>query len=120
MNTVVRVASDDGLVSVVEGALDSAFTGERLEHVAAVLNSRTGPVVVFAQPYGGVAALEAPYRTDRIARLMLYEPPLQELVDNNLAVPARGEEMVRKENWNRRSSRFRRRTLGGSPRRGSN
>ena len=118
MNTVAHVASDDGLVSVVEGALDSAFTGERL--VAAVLNSRTGPVVVFAQPYGGVAALEAPYRTDRIARLMLYEPPLQELVDNNLAVPARVEEMVRKENWNRRSSRFRRRTLGGSPRRGSN
>jgi hypothetical protein len=55
MNTVARVASDDGLVSVVEGALDSAFTGERLENVAAVLNSRTGPVVVFAQPYGGVA-----------------------------------------------------------------
>jgi hypothetical protein len=27
MNIVARVSSDDGLVSVVEGALDSAFTG---------------------------------------------------------------------------------------------
>ena len=109
MNIAARVASDDGLVSVV-GALDSAFTGERLEHVAAVLNSRTGPVVVFGKSYGGVAALEATYRTDRIARLMLYEPPLHEPVDNNLAVAARVEEMVRKKNWNRRSSRFRRRS----------
>jgi hypothetical protein len=75
---------------------------------------------VFGQSYGGVAALEAAYRTDRIARLMLYEPPRHEPVDNNLAVAARVEEMVRKENWNRRSSRFRRRTLGGSPTRGSN
>jgi pimeloyl-ACP methyl ester carboxylesterase len=48
--------------------------------VAAVLNSRTVPVVVFGQSYGGVAALEATYRTDRIARLMLYEPPLHERV----------------------------------------
>jgi hypothetical protein len=64
--------------------------------VAAVLNSRTGPVVVFGKSYGGVAALEATYRTDRIARLTLYEPPLHEPVDNNLAVAARVEEMVRR------------------------
>ncbi len=50
------------------------------EDVAAVVNSRSGPVFVFGHSYGGVAALEATFLTDRIARLMLYEPPLHEPV----------------------------------------
>jgi pimeloyl-ACP methyl ester carboxylesterase len=66
------------------------------EDVAAVVNSRSGPVFVFGHSYGGVAALEATFMIDRIAKLMLYEPPLHEPVDNNLAVAARIEEMVRK------------------------
>ena len=65
------------------------------EDVAAVVNSRPGPVFVFGHSYGGVAALEAAFLTDRIAKLMLYEPPLHEPVGNNLAVAARLEEMVR-------------------------
>ena len=60
------------------------------------MNSRTGPVFVFGHSYGGVAALEATFLTDRIARLMLYEPPLHEPVDNNLAVAARVEELIGK------------------------
>jgi pimeloyl-ACP methyl ester carboxylesterase len=66
------------------------------EDVAAVVHSRPGPVFVFGHSYGGVAALEATFLTDRIARLMLYEPPLHEPVDTNLAVAARLEEMARK------------------------
>ena len=61
------------------------------EDVAAVVNSRVGPVFVFGHSLGGVAALEATFLTDRIARLMLYEPPLHEQFNNNLfiAVAAR-------------------------------
>jgi pimeloyl-ACP methyl ester carboxylesterase len=66
------------------------------EDVAAVVNSRPGRVFVFGHSYGGVAALEATFLTTRIARLMLYEPPLHEPVGNNLAVAARVEEMVKK------------------------
>lgn len=64
------------------------------EDVAAVVNSLPGPVYVFGHSYGGVAALEATFLTGRIARLMLYEPPLHEPVDNNLAVAAKVEKLV--------------------------
>lgn len=66
------------------------------EDVAAVVSSRSGPVFVFGHSYGAVAALEATFLTDRIARLMLYEPPLHEPVANNLAVADKVEAMVGK------------------------
>ena len=66
------------------------------EDVAAVVNSRSGPVFVFGHSYGGVAALEATFLTDRIGKLMLYEPPLHEPVDHNLAVAAKVEELIKK------------------------
>ena len=64
------------------------------EDVAAVVESRRGSVFVLGHSYGGVVALEAAFLTDRIARLMLYEPPLHEPVGNNLAVAGRLEEMI--------------------------
>jgi pimeloyl-ACP methyl ester carboxylesterase len=63
------------------------------EDVAAVVNSRPGPVLVFGHSYGGVAAIEATFLTDRVAGLMLYEPPLHEPVDKNLV--AWGRELRR-------------------------
>ena len=66
------------------------------EDVAAVVKALPGPIFVFGHSYGAVAALEATFLTDRIAGLMLYEPPLHEPVGHNLAVAARVEEMVRK------------------------
>jgi len=48
------------------------------EDVAAVVNSRSGRVFVLGHSYGAVASLEAAFLTSRIARLVLYEPPLQE------------------------------------------
>lgn len=66
------------------------------EDVAAIVNSRRGPVYVFGHSYGGVAALEATFLTKRITKLMLYEPPLHDPVGNNLQVADRVEELVRK------------------------
>ena len=62
------------------------------EDVAAVVNSRPGPVFLLGHSYGGVAALEATFLTDRISKLVLYEPPLQDL--DNAAVLARMERMI--------------------------
>ena len=62
------------------------------EDVAAVVNSRPSPVFLLGHSYGGVAALEAAFLTDKISRLVLYEPPLQDL--DNAAVLARMERMI--------------------------
>jgi len=64
------------------------------EDVAAVVDSRPGQVYVFGHSYGGVAALEAAFLTDRIAKLMLYEPPVLDPVDHNLAVADRIDKMI--------------------------
>jgi pimeloyl-ACP methyl ester carboxylesterase len=85
------------------------------QDVAAVVNSRSGPVFVFGHSYGGVAALEATFLTDRIARLMLYEPPLHEPAGNNLAVAARIEEMVRTGDLEQALITFQREIVKQSP-----
>ncbi len=66
------------------------------EDVAAAVNSRTGPVFVFGHSYGGVAALESAFLTDRITKLMLYGPPLHEPPTNNRAVAKRVDNLVRR------------------------
>jgi pimeloyl-ACP methyl ester carboxylesterase len=65
------------------------------EDVAAVANSRKGPVYLFGHSYGGVVALEAAFLTKRIAKLMLYEPPLHEPVGPNLVVADQVEQLVK-------------------------
>lgn len=64
------------------------------EDVAAVVNSRRGPVSVFGHSLGGVVALEAAFLTDRLSGLMLYEPPLRDPADKSLAVAARLETLI--------------------------
>jgi pimeloyl-ACP methyl ester carboxylesterase len=64
------------------------------EDVAAVVNSRRGPVFVLGHSYGGVAALESAFLTDKISKLALYEPPLQEL--DHTAVADKIETMIRR------------------------
>jgi pimeloyl-ACP methyl ester carboxylesterase len=66
------------------------------EDVAAVAASRPGPVYVFGHSYGGVAALEAAFLTDRISALMLYEPPLYDPADDLIAGAAKIEALVNK------------------------
>jgi pimeloyl-ACP methyl ester carboxylesterase len=62
------------------------------EDVVAVVNSRPGDVFVLGHSYGGVAALEAAFLTDRISRLVLYEPPVQDL--DHAAIIARMERLI--------------------------
>lgn len=64
------------------------------EDVAAVVDSRPAEVFVFGHSYGGVVALEATFLTSRIAKLMLYEPPVKDPVDHNLAVADKIETMI--------------------------
>ena len=62
------------------------------EDVAAVVNSQPGQVFLLGHSLGGVAALEAAFLTNKISKLVLYEPPLQDL--DNSAVLARMERMI--------------------------
>ena len=65
------------------------------EDVAAVVESRPGSVFVLGHSYGGVAALEAMFLTNRISKLILYEPPVREPVERDLAVAGRMERLIR-------------------------
>jgi pimeloyl-ACP methyl ester carboxylesterase len=51
---------------------------KEIEDVLAVVNSRPGPVFVLGHSIGGVFALEAALQTNKISKLVLYEPPLQD------------------------------------------
>ena len=64
------------------------------EDVAAVVNSQSGPVFLLGHSYGGICALEATFLTDKISKLVLYEPPLQER--NRKIFAARMEGMIQK------------------------
>jgi pimeloyl-ACP methyl ester carboxylesterase len=67
-----------------------------VEDVAAVVNSRSGKVFVLGHSYGAVCALEAAFLTDRISKLVLYEPPLQDLDHSEAAT--RMERMIQEGN----------------------
>lgn len=63
-----------------------------VEDVAAVVDSGPGKVFVLGHSYGAVCALEAVFLTDKISKLVLYEPPLQDL--DHSAVADRMERMI--------------------------
>ena len=63
------------------------------EDVAAIVNSRPGTVFVLGHSIGGVCALEAAFLTDRISKLVLYEPPLQDR--NHSVVATKMEDLIR-------------------------
>jgi pimeloyl-ACP methyl ester carboxylesterase len=55
----------------------SAYSIEReFEDVVAVLESTAVPAYVLAHSYGAICALEALRLTERVAKVVLYEPPL--------------------------------------------
>jgi pimeloyl-ACP methyl ester carboxylesterase len=60
------------------------------EDVAAVVNSQPNPIFLLGHSYGGVCALEATFLTDKISKLVLYEPPLQERNCSILATSMEG------------------------------
>jgi len=63
---------------------DYSMTKEA-EDVVAVVSALSGPVFVLGHSFGGVAALEASLLTGKIAKLVLYEPPLRELDQSSVA-----------------------------------
>ena len=65
---------------------------KEFEDVAAVVNSRPGSVFVLGHSIGGVCALEAAFLTNKISKLVLYEPPLQDL--DHTAIADRMEKMI--------------------------
>ena len=69
---------------------------KEFEDVAAVANSRPGPVFVLGHSIGGVCTLEAAFLTNKLSKLVLYEPPLQDL--DHSAVADRMEELIRAGN----------------------
>jgi pimeloyl-ACP methyl ester carboxylesterase len=64
------------------------------EDVASVVDSRRGTVFVLGHSYGGVSALEGMSLTNRVSKLILYEPPVQEPVEHNLAVAGKMQRMI--------------------------
>lgn len=66
---------------------------KEVEDVVAVVAAQPGPVFVLGHSFGGVCAFEAAFRTAKIARLALYEPPVR-LADHS-AILARMEAMLR-------------------------
>jgi len=74
------------------GAGSNYSLRKEFEDVAAVVNSRPEPVFVLGHSYGAVCALEATFLTNKISKLVLYEPPLQDL--DHTAVAERMEKMI--------------------------
>ena len=66
------------------------------EDVAAAVNAQRGPVFVLGHSIGGVFALEAASMTKNISKLVLYEPPLQDL--DHSAVADRMEQLIQSGN----------------------
>ena len=79
---VVNVLSRSGL-----GQQDGALAYAR------ATAPQPGPVFVLGHSIGGVCAVEAAFLTNKISKLVLYEPPLQDL--DHTAVADRMEKMIR-------------------------
>ena len=84
---VVNVLSRNGL-----GQQDGALAYAR----ATAPTPPGGPVFVLGHSIGGVCALEAAFLTNKISKLVLYEPPLQDL--DHTAIADRMETMIRADN----------------------
>ena len=66
------------------------------EDVAAAVNAQSGPVFVLGHSLGGIFSLEAAFTTKKISKLVLYEPPLQDL--DHTAVADRMERLIQSGN----------------------
>ena len=66
------------------------------EDIVAAVKAQDGPVFVLGHSIGGVFALEAAFMTKKISKLVLYEPPLQDL--DHTAVADRMERLIQSGN----------------------
>ena len=69
---------------------------KEVEDVAAAVNAPHGPVFVLGHSIGGVFSLEAALVTKKISKLVLYEPPLQDL--DHTAIADRMERLIQAGN----------------------
>jgi pimeloyl-ACP methyl ester carboxylesterase len=88
------VSEIEGRPTAVECAAADYTSQRETEDVAAVVNSQPDPIFLLGHSYGGICALEATFLADKISKLVLYEPPLQER--NRSILAARMEGMIRK------------------------
>ena len=65
---------------------------KEVEDVQAAVSAQPGPVFVLGHSIGGVFALEAALLTKKISRLIVYEPPLQDL--DHTAIADRMEQLI--------------------------
>ena len=66
------------------------------EDIVAAVDAQQNPVFVLGHSIGGVFALEASFLTNKISKLVLYEPPLQDL--DHTAVADRMEPLIKSGN----------------------
>jgi pimeloyl-ACP methyl ester carboxylesterase len=83
------------------------------EDIAAVVDSRRGTVFVLGHSYGALCALEAAFHTRRIAKLLLYEPPMPDHAD--FAVIERIERLIREGDRDAATTTFLREVVKVSP-----
>jgi len=57
---------------------------KEIDDVVAVVDALPAPAFVMGHSYGGVAAIEAAQLAPRISRLVLYEPPLLDRIDESI------------------------------------
>ena len=86
---------------------------KEVEDVLAVVNSRPDPVFVLGHSIGGVFALEAALETNKIAKLVLYEPPLQD--GDHTAIADQMEKMIKSGNREQALETFLREIVKVSP-----
>src|SRR6478672_3208028 len=88
-----RVCAMDRRAHGASGDTPPYSLDKEVDDVVAVVSKQPGPVFVLGHSFGAVCALEAAFRTTKIARLALYEAPVR--VGDHSAVLARMEAMIR-------------------------
>ncbi|MFN2530765.1 MAG: alpha/beta fold hydrolase [Pyrinomonadaceae bacterium] len=86
---------------------------KEFEDIAAVVNILPGPLFLMGHSLGGVCALEATFLTRKVSKLVLYEPPLQDL--DHTAVAETMEKMIRTGDRERALTTFLQDIVGISP-----
>jgi pimeloyl-ACP methyl ester carboxylesterase len=87
-----RVCAMDRRGHGASGDSPNYSLSKETEDITTVVNSQPGTVFLLGHSYGAVCALEAAFLTDKISKLVLYEPPLRDL--DHSEVVARMEKMI--------------------------
>lgn len=81
--------------------------------VAAVVDAIGAPVFLFGHAYGALCSLEAALRSDRVEKLVLYEPPIPGAIPASFFV--RADELAAKRDWDQMTEVFLREIIEVAP-----